>query len=160
MSDKAKKWILWGSIIILLLSAGGLIYISSLPYTDTVDFIQVCFILIIILSILNLVFLLANKYQNRNGFRKTVRIISWFLPLIIVLLFIFEASWFPLVPDLLIFACLSLILILLVIANMHIFMINDTKAIMGIVLILLYIIVTLVLERINYADMEKHLVSL
>ncbi len=158
MSKSAKRWLLWGSIIILLLSAGALTYSFFIPFTDTVDFIQVSLVCIIILSILNLVFLLANRYSARNGFRKAIRLLSLFLPVLIIIVFIFEASWFPLVPDLLYGTCLSLIFILLVITSMYLFIIDDTKAVIGIALILIYIIVTLILKRINIGDMESHMV--
>jgi hypothetical protein len=158
MNKSARKWLLWGSIITLLLSAGTLTYTFFIPFNDTIDFIQVILVCIIILSILNLIYLLANKYSDRNGFRKVVRLLSGFLPVLIIIISIFESGWIPMVPDFLYGTCLSLIFILLVIASMYLFIIDDTKTVIGIALILIYIIVTLILRRINIGDMGSHMV--
>lgn len=158
MNVSSKKWLFWLSLIILLFSAGGLILSLSLPFTDTVDIIQTSLVLIILLTILNLIFLAARKFGDKKGFRKAVRKLSWLLPVLIITAFIFEASWFPLVPDLLYGICLTLIFIFIVIGNVYLFLIDDAKAISGIALMLFYIIVTLILKRINYEDMETHMV--
>jgi hypothetical protein len=157
MNKSAKKLMLWGSIIILLLSVGILIYSFFIPFTDTVDFIQASLVAIIMLSLLNCVFLLTKKYENRNGFRKAVRRLSWLLPVLIIVLYILEADWFPLVPDIIYGTFISLAFVFLVIACVYVFIIEDTKSIIGIVLILFYIVLALVLRRVNLTFSESHM---
>jgi len=159
MSELCKKWLLWGSLIILLLSIGGLVFTSIIPFSDTVDIIQMTIVLVLILSILNLMFLLANKYQNRNGFRKTIRILSYFLPVLLLLLFSFDFKWLSIDSDLLFVVCLSGIFILIPVTMMYLFVLNDTKVIMGIIVILFYIIIGLVLRRLNWGDPEYYLIT-
>ncbi|MCX6302437.1 MAG: hypothetical protein NTW82_09655 [Bacteroidia bacterium] len=155
MSDKAKKWILWGSIFILLLSIGGIVYSTIIPYSDTVDIFQITSIMVVIASVLNMIFLLANKFQSRKGFRKVIWIMTCFLPVVILLLFAYDFKWITINSDLLYSLLLSGILILIPVATMYLFVLDDTKTIMGISIILFYTILSLVLKRFNLGDAES-----
>ncbi|MFH0841182.1 MAG: hypothetical protein V1903_01045 [Bacteroidota bacterium] len=156
MSKSAKRWLLWGSIAALLLSFSGVVYIDSLRYNEKTDFLQAVCVAITIAAGLNLAFIPAFSYRNREGFRKWMRFLTLSNPGLIIILFILEATWFPLVPDIIFLTYLCVVLIVLAAGCLYIFVIDAGKAFAGIILILFYIILALVLRRFDASLYENH----
>ncbi len=156
MSKSAKKWLLLGSIILLMLSIGGIIYTAFLRFSQTTDFLQAISGAVIIAMIMNLLFIPVFSYRNRTGFRRWMFIFTWCFPILIIVLYILEASWFPLVPDSLYIIYMILLIIFLGITCLYLFVIEDRIVTTGIVLLLSYTIVTLVLRRFNIIETESH----
>lgn len=156
MSKSAKRWLLWGSIAALLLSFSGIVYIESLRYNERTDFLQAVCVAITIASGLNLAFIPAFNYRNREGFRKWMRFLTLSNPFLVIILFILEARWFPLVPDIIFLTYLCTVLIVLAAGCLYIFVIDAEKALAGIILILFYIILALILRRFDASLYENH----
>ncbi len=156
MSKSAKRWLLWGSIAALLLSFSGIVYIDSLRYNERTDFLQAVCVAIAIAAGLNLVFIPAFNYRNRAGFRKWMRFLTFSNPVLIIILFILEARWFPLVPDIIFLPYLCVILIVSAGGCLYMFVIEAGKALAGIILILFYISLSLILRRFDASLYENH----
>jgi len=156
MSKSAKRWLLWGSVVLLLLSISGLIYLSSLRFNEKTDFLQAVCVVLTIAAGLNLVFLPAFSYRNREGFRKWMRFLTFSNPVLIIILFILEARWFPLVPDIIFLPYLCVVLIVSAGGCLYMFVIEAGKALAGIILILFYISLSLILRRFDASLYENH----
>jgi hypothetical protein len=154
MSESVKKWLLWGSSIILFFSIVGVIIVntSSISYTTVVEaIIQMIIGPLLVMSLLNLIFLIANKYQNRNGFRKAVKISTYlFLAFVISIFILIIIKWlfYYTVYGLTVVVVIGSF-ILMPFTLIHIFLFNEIKSTRGIVLILLYILISLVLKRLS-----------
>lgn len=157
MNGRGKKWLLWGSLITFLISIGGVIYTSTIPFSRILDRIQTAIAVVLVLSILNLLFLLADRYRNKIRFRNAFRILSYFLPVLILLLFSIDLKWLSINSDHLYGILIFGILLFIAIATIYLFVLNETNLITGIIVILFYIISSLVLKRINLGDPETHL---
>lgn len=157
MSESVKKWLLWSSFILVLISTCGIVYgaTGSSRSTDIIFYLSLSLLLI---SLLNLIFLFSIRYQNRTGFRKTVRILTYLLLVFIFFTFAIDAKWIPFNSELGYVICVVAMLVLMLFANVNFFILHSTESIGGIILILIYIITSLVLKRYNYGDPEPHLI--
>ena len=156
MRKSAKIWMLSGSVLLLLLSAAGIIYTDFLPYNQKIDFLQSLSVAIFIASILNLVFIPVFINRYRAGFRKWMRTLTICYPALIVILFILESRWFPLVPDPVYIPYFILVIIVMGIACLYLFVIDVSKAVTGIILLIAYIVFTLILRRIDSSIYDSH----
>lgn len=158
MSESAKKWLLWGSLIALLFSVTAVIYaIFSESPNDIYSYIGAP---ILILSCLNLIALFALRYSEHNWLRKIARFSRYILILTLLVGFFLNdyVNTYPLgtpFKDFLMVLFITLITLSCIFTMIYVFLLNDPKEIRDVLVLLLLIVVSLVLQRFFFDNTRK-----
>jgi len=160
MSESAKKWLLWGSLIALLFSVSAVIYaIFSESPNDIYGYIGTP---ILILSCLNLLAVFSLRYSERKWLMNVARFSLYILLLSLFANFLLYDYINPLdTPFKIFLVVLFSILITLscLCALINIFLLKEAGEIKGVLGLLLLIVISIILQRFFFTNnrMEGYL---
>lgn len=153
MSESAKKWLLWGSVIALLFSVAAVIYaIFSKSPNDIYAFFGAP---ILILSGLNLIALFSLRYSERKWLMNIARFSLYILLLSLFANYLLYDYINPLdTPFKIILVVLFSILISLscLFALINIFLLKEAGEIKGVMGLLILIVISLILQRFFFTN--------
>jgi hypothetical protein len=157
MNEKAKKWLMWCSLIIMVLSIGGMI-LSLINSSKMGDSLAITFLILLVISFLNLLFLIYSRFQNKTGLRKTVKIATYIFPFFAFLIFSIDMRWVNINSEFLYSTLMILLICFIPLVIVHISIIQKIETLSGIIALISYAIASLVLKRFNIGDSDPHLV--
>lgn len=149
MSEQGKKWLLWGSAIIFLLSLGGILITSIIPYSRTIDKIQIIIALVLVLSILNVIVLISIRYHERKWLKLTSRVSLYALPVCTIVPYILSNYTNYLNSNLVETVFVVLIIILTPFALIYLFIIREASDLVGILILISLVIISVILQQID-----------
>jgi hypothetical protein len=143
MSAPMKKWLIWGSLIIILLSIGLITLLSISKASELRYTLMDLSVILIVLSVINLIVYYSLKYRKERLLGILTRIFLYIFPVFIVAFLLFLN-----LDDLvsIIFGIISIITSVLALINL--FILRESGEAKGIIILLFSIIVFFVLYRI------------
>ena len=150
MSESARKWMLWGNLITLIIAVAGLIYLSIITYTRIIGDYQIICLIVLILAGLNLIIMFSIRYHDRKWLKRISKNSVYLLPVVsIVFYFLLDlidssAIWIGIFV-----VCLIIILILLDL--IYIFILREAGDIKGILVLLIFIVISIVMQRFDFS---------
>jgi hypothetical protein len=152
MSERGRKWLLWGSLVVLVLSIAGLIFLNIIPYTNFVDMLQLMIAIIMVLSALNLFVVFSIRFLDRKWLKKLTLISIFLLPPFAVGIYLlgsktnlFDLVWVA-IPS------IAILCLLIIFALIYIFIIRKIGEMRGIVILLILIVAGILIQRTNISS--------
>jgi hypothetical protein len=145
MRESGKKWLLWVTLIVLPLSISAIIFSYFFPSGANDIFLYIG-LLVLFLSLLALTLLLSIKYHDRKWFNLVSKVSTFLFPLFI---FIFYLITSYIKFDLIGIFCSFVLFEFMLIALFNIFIFREIGEIKGILILLLFIVVSFVILRIS-----------
>jgi hypothetical protein len=152
MNDRGKKWLLWGSLLILVLSIAGIIYLSIITYTKIVDKLQLLCAIIMVLSALNFFVLFSIRFIDRKWLKKMTLISIFLLPPFAIGVYFLGSKTNVLDSELVAIPAIVLLCLLIISSLVYIFIIRKIEEMRGIVVLLIFIVISILLQRINISS--------
>jgi len=152
MTDRGKKWLMWCSLMMLIFSAAWLIISGMVHFSKVVGISQTISAFVLIISILNLGVLFSIKYQNRKWLKKTTMISLFLLPVFATGVYFLAQNTSFLDSGLVSFLAIILLCLLMLLALIYIFILRKVGEMRGILVLLLFIIISVVLQRIEISS--------
>lgn len=148
MSERGKKWLLWGSVIAFLFSVTVVIYASFLETPS--DIYAYIGIPTLILSGLNLIALFSLRYSERKWLRNIAGVSLYILFFSIFGYYLVYDNLIPTDTNFKIF--LEVLFIILISLSclfvlINIFLLKEAGKIIGLMVLLLLIVISLILQR-------------
>jgi hypothetical protein len=150
MSKSGKKWLLWISVIILILSIAAIIILNVVPYSDTIDNLQILSAVFISFSLIDLVVMFSIRFQDHKWFNRTM-LVSTILVLPSCLGMYFFVGKVDHYPEYILLILVILICLLALFTSIYIFIIRYPDELKGILALLLLIIICVVWSRLKFS---------
>jgi hypothetical protein len=148
MNELGKKWLLWISLIIILLSVGVIVYFSIIKSKSIFIWMS---IIALISSGLNLTALFSFRYQERKWLRYTAKFSLFLLPLFSLAIYLLSNYTNVLDSELAGIFSIIVICISILFALIYIFVIREAEEIRGVLVLLLLIVISVVLQRFDFS---------
>lgn len=153
MSETAKKWLLWGSLVLFPICIGGTLFFSIYLDNGTNKvlvsisdvMIYVSFI-ITVLSGLNLIVLFSIRFYERKWLNQLGKSSVFMLPLFSTFIYILAENSDILDSGLAIFPIIIIILSILFIL-IYVFILREPAELKGVLVLLSFIVICVVLQR-------------
>jgi hypothetical protein len=152
MTDRGKKWLMWCSLMMLIFSIAGLIISGMVKNSKVADLIRIICTFALIISLLNLGVLFSIKYQNRKWLKKTTMISLFLLPVFATGVYFLAQNTSFLDSGLLSFLAIILLFLLMLLALIYVFILRKVTEMRGILVLLLFIVISVVLQRIEISS--------
>jgi len=145
MSESLRKWLLWGSVVLLVLSIAGMISADLIIAGDS-DFLFFASFELTIFSVSNILALIFLRFEKNRFFRRIIIILTAFLPAFLFIL-LAPASWINVESNLGYSLVIIGLFVSIAAAIVFVFILNKPGAITGLTLILAFVVLTLVLKK-------------
>jgi len=152
MSDRGKKWLLWSSLLVLVLSTAGLIILGIIPYTKIVDKLQLMSAIIMVLSVLNLFVLFSIRFLERKWLKKLTLISIFLLPPFAIVVYFLGSKTNLLDSGLVAIPAITILCLLIIFALIYIFIIRKIGEMRGIVVLLILIVISIIMQRFIFSS--------
>lgn len=143
---------MWCSLVMSIISIAGLIISGMVKYSKVVNVIQMICTFVLIISLLNAGVLFSIKYQNRKWLKKTTMISLFLLPVFATGVYLLGNNTSILDSGLASFLTIILLCLLILLALIYIFIFRKVGEMRGILVLLLLIIISVVLQRIEISS--------
>jgi hypothetical protein len=156
MSESGKKWFLWSSVVLMIISFAGILaeeMVNSLLGVNAFYISMELFVL----SISNVIVILALKFEKNRWFRKICQILTYILPVCFFIV-LAPAELINVSSDLGNFLLNLGIIISIAATLIYVFVLTKPESIGGLLFILSYVILTLALKQIYKQSSEQAIV--
>lgn len=152
MSDRGKKWLLWGSLIVLVLSIAAIILLSIITYSKIVDKLQLLTAIVMVLSGLNFFVLFSIRFLDRKWLKKVTLISIFVLPPFAFGVFYLGSKTNVLDSGLAAIPAIVLLCLLIISSLVYVFIIRKIGEMRGIVVLLVFIVISILMQRMNISS--------
>lgn len=150
MSESARKWMLWGNLITLIIAVAGLIYLSIITYTRIIGDYQIICLIVLILAGLNLIIMFSIRYHDRKWLKRISKNSVYLLP-VVSIVFYFLLDLIDSSPIWIGIFVVCLIIILILLDLIYIFILREAGDIKGILVLLIFIVISIVMQRFDFS---------
>jgi hypothetical protein len=145
MSESGRKWFLWITLLVLPLSISAIVFSFFFP-SGTYDIFLYIGILLLFLSLVAITLLLSIKYHDRKWLHLVSGVSTYLFPLFILIFYLITRY---IRFDLIGIFCAFVIFEFMLIALFNIFIFREIGEIKGILILLLFIVLSFIILRIS-----------